>query len=404
MTSNGSERLPLDGVLVIDFSMHAAGPFAGFMLASLGANVIKVESRARLDITRRHHSMYGKPPSSFEQVNANKLSVCLNLKEPRAVELALGLVKAGDMVLENMRPGVMNRLGLGFERMREVKPEIIVVSVTLNGQNGPDKSYVGYAPIFGATGGLGELTGYPDAPPVELRHAMDHTVGMMAAFCAVSALGARNGVEGGGQHIDVAARDVATSFTGAALMEYAMNGRERGRMGNRDDSMAPHGVYRCEGEDAWVSIAVGSDEEWQALVRALDNPPWTRAHEFGDAYRRWMNQDELNQHLEQWTIHFTPEEVALRLQGAGVAAMPSMSAAQLVRDPHLAARNAFPTVVHAEKGSQRAVTPPWRFSRTPARINKWTPSLGENNVEVFSGLLGLEEKEVAALEEAKVIW
>ena len=133
MTSNGNEKLPLDGVLVIDFSMHAAGPFAGFMLASLGAKVIKVESRARLDITRRHHSMYGKPPSSFEQVNANKLSVCLNLKEPRAVELALGLVKAGDMVLENMRPGVMNRLGLGFERMREVNPEIIVVSVTLNG-------------------------------------------------------------------------------------------------------------------------------------------------------------------------------------------------------------------------------------------------------------------------------
>ena len=404
MTTNFNAELPLDGVRVIDFSMHAAGPFAGFMLASLGAEVIKVESRARLDITRRHHSMYGKPPSSFEQVNANKLSVCLNLKAPRAIELALGLVHAGDLVLENMRPGVMSRLGLGYERMREVKPDIIVVSVTLNGQTGPDRSYVGYAPIFGATGGLGELTGYPDGPPVELRHAMDHTVGMMAAFCAVSALRARNGGRGRGQHIDVAARDVATSFAGPALMEYAMNGREQHRMGNRDDVMAPHGVYRCIGEDAWVSIAVGSDDEWNALARALGSPTWTKAPEFGDAYQRLLNRDELDRHLEQWTTELTPEDATRRLQEEGVAAMPSMSAAQLMRDPHLAARNAFPTVEHAEKGLQRAVTPPWRFSHTPARIDRWTPSLGENNVEVFSGLLGLDQKEIAALEEAKVIW
>src|ERR671937_3171527 len=179
---------PLSGVRVADFSVHAAGPFAGVMLAELGAEVIKIESAARLDITRRPHTIYGKPPSNFEQVNANKLSVALNLKEPRAVELALELISIGDLVLENFRPGVMDRLGLGYPKLREVKPDIILVSLSANGQTGPESRYAGYAPMFAALGRLGHLTGYPDAPPVELRHAMDHTGGMMAALCAVAAL------------------------------------------------------------------------------------------------------------------------------------------------------------------------------------------------------------------------
>ena len=179
---------PLSGIRVADFSVHAAGPFAGLMLAELGAQVIKVESLARLDITRRTHTMYGKPPSSFEQVNANKLSVRLNLKEPKAVELALALVRVSDLVLENFRPGVMERLGLGFDALRQAKPDIILISLSSNGQTGPERGYAGYAPMFAAIGGLGQLTGYPDGPPVELRHAMDHTGGMLAAFSAVAAL------------------------------------------------------------------------------------------------------------------------------------------------------------------------------------------------------------------------
>ena len=136
-------RGPLSGVRVADFSVHAAGPFAGLMLAELGAEVIKVESSARLDITRRIHTMYGKPPSSFEQVNANKRSVCLNLKEPKAVELALDLVRLSDLVLENFRPGVMKRLGLGYEALRQVNRDIIVVSLSSNGQTGPERGYAG---------------------------------------------------------------------------------------------------------------------------------------------------------------------------------------------------------------------------------------------------------------------
>ena len=414
MASLAQLQGPLSGVRVADFSAHAAGPFAGLMLAELGAQVIKVESAARLDITRRPHIMYGKPPSSFEQVNANKLSACLNLKEPEAVALALELVSICDLVLENFRPGVMERLGLGYRQFRRVKPDIIVMSLSSNGQTGPERGYAGYAPMFAALGGLGHLTGYPDAPPVELRHAMDHTGGMVAAFCAVAALCARSphpssnkGGLGGishGQHVDVSVRDMASAFIGPALLEYAMNQREARRWGNRDDASAAQGVYRCLGDDAWVSISVDSEEEWQGLRRALGDPYWAEDPRFGDAYQRWLNQNDLDLRLEEWTRQVTPWEATELLQRQGVPAFPSLSPDQLANDPHLLAREAFPVVKHPDKGSQRAVTPPWRFSSTPAQVDRWTPSLGEHNVEVFCGLLGLPAGRVTALEEKKVIW
>ena len=403
MNSSNHNHSPLSGIRVADFSVHAAGPFAGLMLAELGAEVIKVESAARLDITRRPHTMYGKPPSSFEQVNANKLSVCLNLKEPRALELALGLVRVSDLVLENFRPGVMDRLGLGYSQLRKVKPDIIMVSLSSNGQTGLESRYAGYAPMFAALGGLGYLTGYPDGPPVELRHAMDHTGGMMAAFCAVAALCIRRSASLG-QHVDVSVRDIATSFIGPALLDYAMNGREQHRQGNWDEAMAPHGVYQCRGADSWISIAVGSEEEWQGFCRALGNPPWAIETRFADAYQRWINREELDRRLEEWTSQHTPEEATQLLQREGVAAFPSRSADQLMNDPHLLARNAFPTVEHPDKGRQRAVTPPWRFSWTNAQVDRWTPELGQHNLEVFHGLLGLSVDDVRSLEEARVIW
>jgi crotonobetainyl-CoA:carnitine CoA-transferase CaiB-like acyl-CoA transferase len=403
MNNSNHSHGPLNSIRVADFSVHAAGPFAGLMLAELGAKVIKIESATRLDITRRPHTMYGKPPSSFEQVNANKLSVCLNLKEPRALELALALVRISDLVLENFRPGVMDRLGLGYSKLRKVKPDIIMVSLSSNGQTGPESRYSGYAPMFAALGGLGHLTGYSDGPPVELRHAMDHTGGMMAAFCAVAALCIRRGASLG-QHVDVSVRDVATSFIGSALLDYAMNGREQRQQGNWDEAMAPHGVYRCQGADSWVSIAVGSEEEWQGFCRALGIPPWTREGRFADAYQRWINREELDRLLEEWTIQHTPEEATQLLQKKGVAAFPSLSANQLMKDPHLLARSAFPTVEHSDKGRQRAVAPPWRFSSTMAQIDRWTPELGQHNLEVFHGLLGLNVDEVRSLEKARIIW
>ncbi len=395
---------PLAGIRVADFSVHAAGPFAGLMLAELGAQVIKVESSARLDITRRPHMMYGKPPSSFEQINANKMSVCLNLKEPRAVELALELVSISQLALENFRPGVLRRLGLGYEAMREVRPDIILVSLSSNGQTGPESAYAGYAPMFAALGGLGHLTGYADGPPVELRHAMDHTGGMLAAFAAVAALSARQRT-GLGQHVDVSVRDLAAAFIGPELLDVAMNSREAHRQGNRDVSAAPQGVYRCRGEDGWVSISVASEAEWKGFVAAIGAPSWATGERFGDAYRRWQRHDELDDLIEEWTVRHTAAEATRKLQAHGVAAYPSLSPDAIMGDEHLLVRGAFPAVRNEDTGErQRAVAPPWRFSETPARIDRWTPTLGQHNAEVFSGLLGLPAEEVRELERTQVIW
>ena len=394
---------PLSGVRVADFSVHAAGPFAGMILASLGADVIKVESAARLDITRRPHAMYGKPPSSFEQVNASKRSVTLNLKESRALELACDLVRISDVVLENFRPGVMDRLGLGYPQLREIKPDVIMVSLSSNGQTGPEARYAGYAPMFAALGGLGYVTGYPDGPPVELRHAMDHTGGMMAAFSAVAALCAHRNHQVG-QRADVAVRDIATAFMGHALMDTAMNDRDAARLGNRDDAMAPHGVFPCRGDDQWVTIAVADDAQWRSLKQAMGNPGWADADEYGDAFLRWRNQDALERKLSEWTATRAAEEVTDLLQSAGIAAFPSLSADRLMVDAHLAERDAFPTTVHAAKGEQRAVAPPWRFSETSTDPLRWTPDLGEHNREVFCGLLGMDEAELANLQETHIVW
>ncbi len=401
---SSENRGPLAGIRVADFSVHAAGPFAGLMLAELGAQVIKIESSARLDITRRPHTMYGKPPSSFEQINANKMSVCLNLKEPRAVELALELVSVSELVLENFRPGVMQRLGLGFEAMREVRPDIILVSLSSNGQTGPESNYAGYAPMFAALGGLGHLTGYADGPPVELRHAMDHTGGMLAAFAAVAALSARHRT-GLGQHVDVSVRDLATSFIGPELLDVVMNSREPHRQGNRDGSAAPQGVYRCRGEDEWVSISVSSEAEWQGFVTAIGSPQWATGDEFGDAFRRWRKHDELDALIEECTLQHTAAEVTQKLQACGVAAHPSLTPDAMMQDRHLLERGAFPVVYNGDTGEQqRAVTPPWRFSETLARIDQWTPTLGQHNVEVLSGLLGLPPDDVKELERQQIVW
>ena len=176
------------------------------------------------------------------------------------------------------------------------------------------------------------------------------------------------------------------------------------RQGNRDDAMAPHGVFPCRGNDAWVAIAVASDDEWRALKKAMDNPAWADADDYGDAFLRWQNQDALEPQLSQWTAARTAGEITGLLQAAGVTAFPSLSADQLLADAHLADRAAFPLATHPAKGAQRAVAPPWRFSKTPTDALRWTPDLGEHNHEVFCGLLGLDAAELSALQAAQVVW
>ncbi|HEX7128196.1 MAG TPA: CoA transferase [Thermodesulfobacteriota bacterium] len=395
---------PLDGVRVLDFTLHNAGPFATMLLACMGAEVIKVESAMRLDIHRRPHPVYGRlDVPNFEQVQMRKRSVRLNLKDPRGIELARALAKVSDLVAESFRPGVMDRLGLGYADLSKLNRRIILLSVSAAGQTGPERENPGYAPIFGATGGLGYLTGYEDGPPVEIRHIMDHSVGLSAACGALFALYHQRRT-GEGQHVDVSGQEVASSLIGEYLVEYAAGGRSAARMGNADHIMAPHGVYPCAGKDRWVAIAVGSDAEWLGLRAAAGDPGWASDGRFDDAVGRWTHRDEIDRRLAEWTSRHAAEEITRRCQAHGVAAIPSMSPADIHADPQTEARDMLPTIEHPRHGRRRAVRPPWKFSRTPADAVGWSPDLGEHTAEVFGELLGLSAAEIESLVEARVIY
>ena len=381
---------PLAGVRIADFTVHAAGPFCTHMLAQLGAEVIKIESAHRPDIFRKPHPVYGRlGAATFDQVASGKLSVRLNLKHPKGVALAKQLVAKSDVAAESFRPGVMARLGLGYDSLREVKPDIVMLSVSSSGQSGPDSHFAGYAPLFGAWGGLGWLTGYPDGPPVEMRHAMDHSVGLHAAMAVVAALHRRRRT-GLGAHVDVCAREVASAAAGEALLEAAAGGTPR-RWGNAHPRMAPHGVYPARGQDAWLTIAVADDRAWHGLLDAMGRTDLAADPRFATEAGRHAARAELDAIVAGWTRGQDAGEAASRLQAAGCAAHPSWDTPHIAADPHLRARGAIVDAAEPDGRVRAAVGVPVRLSATPAPgITRGTPRLGEDEDRVFGDLLGLD--------------
>ncbi|MBI4307601.1 MAG: CoA transferase [Chloroflexi bacterium] len=396
---------PLEGVRIADFTWAAAGPQGTLLVGFLGAEVIKVESIRRLDLTRRgwnkvYETLDGNP--AFSDLNLNKLGIRLDMSQAGACDLALQLVAVSDAVVDNFRPGVMDRLGLGYAALRRINPTIIMVSSSNCGATGPESGYPGYAGIFNAMGGLAHITGYEEGPPTPLRDTIDLRVGTALAYAITAALYHRRRT-GQGQFIDMSAREVISCLVGDQLLDYTMNGRNPGRHGNRDALMAPHNTYRCKGNDAWVSIAVGNEQEWRALCRAVGHSEWQADLRFADVYARKQNEVDLDKLITGWTKERTPQEATAVLQRAGVAAMPSMSAKDLVEDEHLCARGAYVTVEHPELGRQTVVGVPWKLSRTPATIRRPGPLFGEHNQDVFGNLLGLPPGEVERLTKAGVL-
>jgi crotonobetainyl-CoA:carnitine CoA-transferase CaiB-like acyl-CoA transferase len=391
---------PLQGIRVADFTVHNAGPFCTNLLSQLGAEVIKIESAVRPDAFRKPHPVYGRMgPATFDQVASTKLSVRVNLKKPEGVVLAKRLVAISDVAAESFRPGVLDRLGLGFAALKQIKPDIVLLAVSSSGQYGPDKHFAGYAPLFGAWGGLSDLTGYADGPPVEMRHVMDHTVGMNAALAVLAALYRRDAT-GEAALVDVSAREVASSLAGEALLLAAAGGEPK-RMGNDHHGMAPHGVYPCLGEDRWVSIAVASDAEWQALAAMIGMDEMR----FVTLAGRLANRTELDSRINGWTATQQAEHVVDRLQAAGIAAHVSWNTQDLIDDAHLRTRGALVEVQEPDGKLRAAVKVPMRMSRTPdIGIHSGTPKLGAHEDYVYGELLGMSRAERQVLEDLEVIY
>ena len=396
-------RAPLAGVRIADFTIHAAGPFGTHLLSQLGAECIKIESKTRPDAFRKPHAVYGRmTAATFDQVASNKLSVRLNLKQPEAIALAKRLVSVSDVAAQSFRAGVMERLGLGFEELRKAKSDIILLSLSSCGQTGPDSHFAGYAPLFGAWGGLGWMSGYTDGPPVEMRHVMDHTAGMHAAMAVVAALHQRRRT-GQAQHIDLAAREIASAMIGDALVQASL-GEAPVRPGNGDLAMAPHGVYPTSTPDRWLTIAVRNDSEWQALVGVLGQNGAASDPRFATVEARRLHASELDALLSNWLADCDAGTTAERLQQAGVRAHVSWTMQDIADDPHLRARGAVVEVSDPAIPARPVVGAPARFSKTTdVGIRRLTPALGQDEDYVFGELLGLSWAQRADLEDREII-
>ena len=399
----------LKGIRIADFSWIWAGPYAASLLGFMGAEVIKIESRSRIDQTRKGTIMDTdnfdglNDSPTFNNANLNKKGVSLDLTKPEGAALAKRIVQKSDIVISNMRPGKMEKLGLGYEDLKKARPDLIMIESSGFGCTGPYCGYAGFAPIFASFGGLAYLTGYADGEPNVMSGVQDLRAGTLSAFIVLAALVHRQKT-GEGQYIDLSSSECLSTLIGPELMEYTMNGRSPFRNGNRDAIMAPHGVYRCKGDDKWLSIAVASDEEWRALCREMGDPEWAEDPAYRDVYGRFQNRERLDREIGAWTMNFTHYELMERLQKAGVAAMPSFDAEEILDDPHTKARSLFTEVNHPKIGAQVVMNPAWKFSETPARIYKAGPLMGESNHEIFGGLLGLTEDEIGRLMEEKIIY
>ncbi len=403
--------LPLQGVRVADFCWEWIGPYCCKLLAMLGAEVIKVEGHKRTDLTR-HSVIWPLPHAnttevplnqgmSFNALNMNKKSLTLDLTKPEGRELAKQVAILSDIVVDNMRAGFMERIGLGYEELRQRRQDIIVVSCSSRGQKGPESGYAGYATIHHAVGGGSYITGYPDDAPCHSIADPDLMNGTTAAYAILVALYHRMRT-GEGQFIDYSQCEGVTSYIGDLLLGYEMNSQIPERMGNAHLEYAPHNVYPCWGVDRWLALEVHSDEEFATLAEVIGRPELAKDPRFADMASRKKNESELDQIIEEWTRARDRDWMVDEFCRAGLAAAPSRDGRDLYADPHLQARHAFVTIDHPEIGELELVGDPWKTSECEIALQR-APLLGEHNEYVLRELLGLSEADVADLRSNEVI-
>jgi benzylsuccinate CoA-transferase BbsF subunit len=401
-------NLPLSGIRVADFTWVWAGPFATMQLAHLGAEVIRIESQSRVCVTRRippfAEGQAGPNRSGYyNQYNQGKASVCLNLKTPEGLEIAKKLVAVSDVVAENFAAGVMEKMGLGYEALKKLKPNIIMIAMSGYGAVGPESSYVSYGPAQVPMSGLSSLTGFPGSPPMHVGFSYgDPNGGLHGAFAVLAALMHRARA-GEGQFVDLSQWDTSVAVLGEGLMDQVMNGAQPPRTGNRDPYMAPHGLFRCRGEDRWVSIVVATEEEWQQLCAGMGRPELATDQRFASLAARKQNENALEELISAWTETLSAEEATARLQAAGVAAFPALTNKDLAEDLHLRSRGFFVELPHPEVGVRRHAGVPWVFSDTPCQVQRSAPCLGQSTDEVMQRVLGYAPDEVAALRAREVL-
>jgi benzylsuccinate CoA-transferase BbsF subunit len=394
------------GIRIADFSWVIAAPMATQFLAIHGAEVIRIESHHRIDTLRNNLPMVGGIGPDhcpyYASYNMQKLGVTLNLRHPKAVRLAERLVATCDAVVENFTPGTLPRLGLGYERLRELRPDLVMLSMALGGQTGPESSYRGFGTVIQGAAGITHLTGWPDRDPVGTGVAYtDFLAAPVAATVLIGALMLQRQT-GRGQYIDLSQQEASLYALDAALLERTVNGRDPVRAGNRHPAATPHGVYPCAGDDRWLAIAVFTDGQWQALVETMGRPERLLDRRFETFLGRKAHEDELDRLIGDWTRGRDARQTMLLLQGAGVPAGAVQDAADLVRDPQLGARNHFLPLEHPAMGRFPMDALPYRLDGVQPAPGRAAPCLGQDNTYVYRDLLGLTSAEYDQLAEEGV--
>lgn len=396
---------------VLDFCWVGAGAFVTRILADLGAEVIKVESRAHPDNLRlsgphRAGARHLEGSGYFASRNTGKKSIALNMGNPQARELARKLAAQCSIVTNNFRPGIMDKWGLGYTDISAVNPSVIYLAMPMQGTSGPHASYIGFGSTIAAISGLVEMSGLPDRPPVGTgTHYPDHVPNPGHALVGLMAAIYHRLRTGEGQYIELAQLESTVNLLGPDIIKHSLGGAPRQRTGNRRIGSVPSGVFPCAGEDAWCAIEVADDRGWFSLQAVLGNPDWINDASFGTLLGRTGAIDEIERKLAEETRRWDAAELSARLQEVGVASSVVQTSRDVATDAQLEARGYWREIDHAEMGRITVNVPPF-FSVAEGRKREPPPPplLGEHTVEVATTLLGMSESECARLMDEKVFY
>jgi formyl-CoA transferase len=394
----------LDGIRVLDLTQYEAGPSCTELLGWLGAEVIKIEPPAGEPARRGLSERADLDSHFFVLLNANKKGVTLNLKHERGRQMFADLVKTADVVVENLGPGAMERLGLGYEALAALNPRIISASIKGFSSGGPYQDYKSFEWIAQAMSGVMSMTGSPDGPPTRTSAGLGDTGS--GIHCAVGILAAiiQRQATGRGQRVEVAQQDVVVNLHRIHLREFYQTGQAGGRVGNRAKLTAPSNLYRCRpfGPNDYVYVHVANQEMWRSLARVVGRPELGDDPRYADGRTRVSHGDEVDALVEAWTEKHTKHEAMEKLGAAGVPCGAVLDSAEVVTNRHLIDRGMIVTIEHPQRGRMAIPGNPVRMSDSPTEVTR-APLLGEHSAEVYSALLGFDAAAIETLRKDGVI-
>ena len=405
---------PFADLKVLDLSWVVAGPLIGRVLADYGATVIRVESSKRVDTARVMGPFPGGKPdvqqsALFENCNAGKLGLSLDLTKEQGRSVVRDLVPWADVVVESFSPGHMKRWGLGYETLQAIKPDLIMVSTSLMGQTGPYASFAGFGNIGAALAGFQLLAGERDAMPTGPFGPFTDFIGPRFGLLALLAALDQRRRTGQGCWLDVSQAEAGMQLLAPQLADFSASGTIALPDGNRDPHMAPHGVFACRAaagvaaENSWVAIAARNDRDWHALATAIAGSELASDARFATLSLRQQAEDEIEKLIADWTAQRSPHEVQALLQAHGVPAHVASASADMVSDPQLMARQHFVRLEHPLMGTSPVETSRYRLSDTPGVPVRAAPTFGRDNLFVLRDILGYDQTRIAALESAGVL-